>query len=69
MKCHAIDLATDARIDAYHAGWLAHSNGLPIPADTDGADGWSDHAHSLRVVVVMPQRAEGYYHTNPNGDA
>ena len=52
----------DAKIDRYHAGYVAHRKGQPRPTGADEGEGWDDRARACKVVYVAPRRPEGYYH-------
>lgn len=54
----ADEIATDAKIDRWHAGYFAKVR----PTDPDELDGWLQAQEARRVRVVMPARPEGYYH-------
>lgn len=58
------DRENERRCDQYNSGWLAGYGGKPITDDPDFAAGWREGQHERRnpVVVVMPERPEGYYH-------
>lgn len=56
------DAATDAKIDAYHAGWFAGFRGEARPAGEVEGEGWVDGRRDRKVRVIMPRRPEGYYH-------
>lgn len=59
------DAATDAKIDAYQAGWFAGYRGEPRPAGVVEGEGWADGQDARKVRPVMPRRPEGYYHAPP----
>lgn len=56
------DTAADAAADRFCDGFLARGRGKPRPADPDEAEGWDEAKRGERVVTVMPERPEGYYH-------
>ena len=62
------EIDNDAAIERYHDGWDAHCKGLPCPAEADAAEGWRNRERDQKVVVVMPQRPEGYYHMPLDGE-
>ena len=54
---------TDAEIDLWNDAVLAAMRGLPCPADdSHSRDGYAYGLDARAVRVVMPERAEGYYH-------
>lgn len=67
---HTDDIANDARLDNWNDGALDGARGnVKASTDADYLDGYADGQRSRRVVVVMPFRPEGYYHTAPTGAA
>lgn len=59
----------ERRIEAYHDGWGMFRRGEARPVSGDERDGWQDAQRASRVVVIMPRRPEGYYHSRPDGEA
>ena len=62
------DAYVEHQIDLYHLGWDAARNGEARPADPVMAEGWDARFAAAKVTVIMPARAEGYFHQNPNGE-
>lgn len=55
---------TIADIDLWNNAALAALRGQPCPGtDEHSLDGYKHGQWERRVVVVMPRRPEGYYHT------
>lgn len=53
-----------ADIDRWNTAALAAMRGKPCPGtDVHSVDGYKHGLEQRRVVVVMPRRPEGYYHT------
>lgn len=60
----------DAAADRWTDAALAAFRGQPCPAhDLDSINGYQHGLEQRRVRVVMPARPEGYWHTNPCGEA
>ena len=65
----AIDDFDDAAADRWNDAALAALRGQPCPAtDADSLEGYAHGIEANKVRVVMPHRAEGYYHQNQNGE-
>tara|TARA_Y100001938_G_scaffold133770_1_gene193471 strand:- start:180 stop:464 length:285 start_codon:yes stop_codon:yes gene_type:complete len=55
--------ADDAAIDRWHDGWFDGHGAKPKASDdADYLKGYAEGHEARKVVVVMPERPEGYYH-------
>lgn len=60
----------DAAADRWTNAALAAFRGKPCPGDDlDSISGYRHGLEGRRVRVVMPDRPEGYWHTDPRGEA